>query len=127
MKKVGLAVFLIFIFLLVIGCSTNEANFSKNGAKAKVTQLVNERIGNDYGPKAAKTVKMHFSKVEEGVSEGRMFVNGDFDYKLDGWKENGIDQVRYVNTKFHFELQHNGTEWTVHNNMFFDEERRDKK
>ena len=54
-----------------------------------------------------------------------MFVNGDLEYKFDGWKENGVDQVRYVTAKFHYELQYNGTDWTIRNKMFFDEERRE--
>lgn len=95
--------------------------------KAKVTQLVKESVGDQYGPKVAKTVKVNFSKVEKGATDGRMFVNGDLDCKLDGWKENGVDQVRYVNKKFHYELQHNGTDWTVRIKKFFDEKRREKK
>ncbi|GIO89576.1 MULTISPECIES: hypothetical protein [Paenibacillus] len=66
-------------------------------------------------------------KVEKGATDGRMLVSGDLEYKLDGWKENGIPQVRCVTAKFNYELQHNGTDWTVRNKMFYDNERRAEK
>ncbi|MBW5444749.1 hypothetical protein GE107_01545 [Cohnella sp. CFH 77786] len=127
MRKLGLAAATIFTLLLLVGCGSDATDNNEGGAKAKVTQLVKESIGNQHGPEVVKTVKVNITKFEKGATDGRMFVNGDLEYKLDGWKENGVDQIRYVTTKFHYELQHNGTEWTVRNKMFFDEERRAKK
>ncbi|CAM3830976.1 hypothetical protein ACFW4G_28020 [Paenibacillus lactis] len=126
MKYLGL-ILVTVMFILLLGCSTNATDDNEGGAKVKVTQLVKESIGDQHGQKVSKTVKVNITTVKKGATDGRMFVDGDFEYKLDGWKENGVDQVRYVTAKFQYELQHNGSDWTVRNQMFFDEERRDKK
>jgi hypothetical protein len=123
----GLTAAAILSLLLLFGCGADATDNSEGGAKARVIQLVKESIGNQQGPEVVKTLKVNISKVEEGATDGRMFVSGDLEYKIDGWKENGVDQVRYVTAKFNYELQHNGTDWTVRNKMFYDNERRAEK
>lgn len=127
MRKIGLAAAILLALLMLVGCGADATDNTEGGAKAKVIQLVKESIGDQQGPEVVKTLKVNISKVEKGATDGRMFVSGDLEYKLDGWIENGIPQVRYVTAKFNYELQHNGTDWTVRNKMFYDNERREKK
>jgi hypothetical protein len=115
--------------ILLIGCGADTTDYSEGGAKAKVKQLVKESIGSQYGPETAKTVKVHFTLVKEGATDGWMFVNGDTDFtlKTDMVGKNGKNLVYDYNKSFQFEFIHNGTDWTVRNKMFFDEVREERK
>lgn len=122
MKMLGLAAAILTLFLLV-GCGADAADNSEGGAKEKVTQLVKESIGNQYGPEAAETVKVHFISVQEGATAGRMFLDGNTDFTVE---DEGMKKSWDYTKSFQFELQHNGTDWTVRNKMFFDEEREER-
>lgn len=124
MKKTGLAAAAILTLLLLLGCGADETDSSKGGAEEKVTQLVKESIGNQYGPEAADTVEVQFNSVEEGATAGRMFVGGITDFTVE---DEGMKKSWDYKKSFQFELQHNGTEWTVRNKIFFDEEREERK
>jgi hypothetical protein len=123
MKKMGLAAAMILALLILVGCSTDASDNSDGGAKAKVTQLVKASIGDQYGPEVAKTVKVHFSSVEEGATDGRMYIDGSTEFT---WKHEGMKKTWDYTKSFQYELQHNGTEWNVRNQLFFDEERQER-
>ncbi|WDH95749.1 hypothetical protein PUW24_16235 [Paenibacillus urinalis] len=124
MRKIGLTATMILALLMLVGCGADATDNSDGGAKAKVTQLVKESIGDQYGPEVAKTVKVHFSSVKEGVTDGRMFLDGSTEFT---WKHEGMKKTWDYTKSFQYELQHNGTEWTIRNKMFFDEERTERK
>lgn len=124
MRKLGLAASMILTLLMVVGCGADATDRSEGGAKAKVTQLVKASIGDQYGPDVAETVNVHFSSVKEGATDGRMFIDGSTEFT---WKHEGMKKTWDYTKSFQFELQHNGTEWTVRNKMFFDEERTERK
>ena len=42
---------------LLLGCGADATDDSNRGAKAKVTQLVKDSIGDQHAPKVSKTVK----------------------------------------------------------------------
>jgi len=106
---------LILLMVLIAGCGADTTDSSKGGAKAKVTQLITEDIGGDYGPKVAKSVKINITKTEKGATDGRMFVSGNGSYKRDGWSENGVEKESTTTFSFGYELQHDGTDWAVVN------------
>ncbi|OUS74860.1 hypothetical protein B1748_19965 [Paenibacillus sp. MY03] len=120
---------LLCLLVLIAGCGTDATDNSQAGAKAKVTQLVKDSIGNQLGATVAKTVKVDISKVTVDESESRMYLEGNAQYKREGWSENGVEKESMTTFKFQYNLQHNGTEWTVKNKLHYDEEAsyKDKK
>lgn len=123
MRKIGFATATILTLLLLVGCGADATDNSGGGAKAKVTQLVKESIGNQYGPDAADSVKVDFTSVKEGATEGRMYLDGKAKFTV---KNKEMKKTWDYSKSFQFELQHNGTEWSVRNQLFFDEERKER-
>jgi len=126
MRKFGLAAAVAISLLMIAGCggSADATDSSTGGAKAKVTQLVKESIGSQYGPKVAKTVKVHFISATEGATDGRMYVEGSTEFT---WEHEGMKKTWDYTNSFKYDLLHNGTDWTVRNEMFFDVERTERR
>lgn len=62
------------------------------------------------------TVKIHFSKIRKGATEGLMFVNGTIDFMV---QSEALKKKWDYTKSFHFEIKHNS--------MFFDEGREERK
>lgn len=123
-RRIGLASAALFTLLLLFGCGANATDYSEGGAKAKATQLVKESVGDRYGPEVANTVNVDFTTVKEGASEGRMYLEGSTNFT---WKHEGMKKTWDYTQSFSFELQHNGTDWTVRNKSFYSEDRIERK
>jgi len=124
MRKMGLVIAALFTLLFLFGCGANATDFSEGGAKAKVSQLVKESVGDRYGPEVAKTVKVHFTTVKQGPSEGRMYLEGSTNFTL---KHEGMKKTWDYTQRFSFDMQHNGTDWTVRSKSFYSEDRIERK
>ncbi|MNC60501.1 hypothetical protein D3C75_1103840 [compost metagenome] len=115
-----LAVLTVCLLLFTVGCGAKPSNYSKAGAEETAIQLAKENIGNRLGPDTAKAAKIKVTKVKEGLTEGRMFVNCTAKYKRE-FMANGEKQVRKDTVNYSFELQHNGTDWNVRDMKFHEE------